>query len=59
MGSFLRFLRLCSLYEQALRPVPQENCSPVEQAGEPVAENATTYDIAPYDVLNSHSKRCG
>ncbi|MEG3878883.1 hypothetical protein QT972_16005 [Microcoleus sp. herbarium7] len=36
-------LRYCTifnnLYEQALRPVPQENSLFVEQAGEPVADN--------------------
>jgi len=32
-------------YEQALRPVPQENLSFVEQAGEPVADNSARYEI--------------
>ena len=40
-------LHHCQLtfYEQAFRPVPQENLSFVEQAGKPVADNGARYPI--------------
>jgi hypothetical protein len=36
-----------SFYEQAFRPVPQENLSFVEQAGKPVADNGARYQLKP------------
>ncbi|MEG3984115.1 hypothetical protein [Microcoleus sp. T3_D1] len=34
-------------YEQAFRPVPQENLYFVEQAGKPVADNGARYQLKP------------
>jgi hypothetical protein len=42
-------LHHCQLtfYEQAFRPVLQENLSFVEQAGKPVADNGARYQLQP------------
>jgi hypothetical protein len=34
-----------AFYEQAFRPVPQENLYFVEQAGKPVADNGARYQL--------------
>jgi hypothetical protein len=34
-----------AFYEQAVRPVPQENLSFVEQAGQPVADNGARGEL--------------
>jgi hypothetical protein len=45
-------LHHCQLtfYEQAFRPVPQENLSFVEQAGKPVADNGARYQLYRSDL---------